>query len=63
MVYIVKKKDLSNKISKYLNDIKPDIVVITGHDAFNKFNNKYKNSDYFIDAIKKVEIMKNLMIN
>ena len=47
------EENLSNQISKYLNDIKPDIVIITGHDAFNKFNNKYKNSDCFIDAIKK----------
>lgn len=42
---------LFNNISKYLNDIKPDILVITGHDAYYKDRNRYKNSDNFIKAI------------
>lgn len=47
------EEDLYKKITKYLNDIKPDIVIITGHDAFNKNNNIYKNSDSFVKAIYK----------
>ncbi len=45
-------------ILKYLEDIKPDIVIITGHDAYYKEkgkmeNNKtYKNSDNFAKAIR-----------
>lgn len=39
-----------------LNNYKPDIVVITGHDAYYQKeskapNRKYKNSDFFIKAV------------
>ena len=47
---ISKEREISKQIKNYLEEIKPDIVVITGHDA--KYNNnKYKNSNYFIEAI------------
>lgn len=43
-------------MSKYLEDIKPDILIITGHDAYYKQKgiegNSYKNSDNFARAIK-----------
>ena len=42
-----KESDLPYNIEKYLNDINPDIVVITGHDSDVK-----KNSKYFSDAVK-----------
>lgn len=41
------EKEISNNIRKYLEDIKPDIVVITGHDS--KIRN---NTDYFCSAVK-----------
>lgn len=39
--------EMANNIEKYLDDIKPDIVVITGHDSEVK-----KNSKYFSEAVK-----------
>ncbi len=54
---LLKEKDISNKIEELLGEYKPDIVVITGHDAYykkGKINelNSYKNSLYYVDAIK-----------
>ena len=46
-----RENNLSNSIEKYLKDIKPDIVVITGHDVYNKTKNTYQNSRYFEKAI------------
>ncbi len=46
------------EIEQYLNDLRPDIVVITGHDSYlkNKGNkndiHNYKNSENFIRAIE-----------
>lgn len=40
--------EMSQNIEKYLSDVSPDIVVITGHDSDSK-----KNSKYFADAVKK----------
>ena len=51
----VKEKNITENIQKYLKDINPDIVVITGHDAYykKKIGEKcYKNSEYFIEAVK-----------
>ena len=48
-----KEENLYKEITNYLNDIKPDILVITGHDVYNKSNNTYKNSIFFEKAIKK----------
>ena len=55
---VMKEKDVSSNIERYLNDIKPDILVITGHDAYNSKeyddyanNNNYKNSANFINAV------------
>ena len=53
----LKESEIVNNIYSYLEDINPDIVVITGHDAYyNKRNNKsktnqYKNSENFKQAI------------
>jgi len=49
---------ISSKIYDLVQEYRPDIVVITGHDAyFSKKNNKddinnYENTGYFISAIK-----------
>ena len=47
---------MPNEISYLIKEIKPDILVITGHDAFNKghdLNNidSYKNSKYFVSSV------------
>jgi len=50
---------MPNQITKLLNDTRPDILVITGHDAYDSKTgdvsniNNYKNSNYFRDAIIK----------
>lgn len=51
-----KEEILYKNIRKYLEDIKPDILIITGHDAYYKKKGMgketYKNSDNFAKAIK-----------
>lgn len=47
-----KENNLYKNIDKYLNDIKPDIVIITGHDVYSKENDTYQNSENFEKAIK-----------
>ena len=52
----VNEKDVSNLTLKLLNKYKPDIVIITGHDAINKSKdidniNNYKNSKNFVNAV------------
>ena len=55
---LLKEENIPNKIYDLLNEYNPDIVVITGHDAyFKKRNNEgdiksYKNSIYFKKAIE-----------
>lgn len=50
------------KIHEWLNEYKPNIVVITGHDAYNKKSGNindlasYKNSSNFIDAVKEARV-------
>ncbi len=50
-----KEEDFTQNVKKYLELYNPDILVITGHDAYFKRkreNNDYKNTDNFINAIK-----------
>ncbi len=52
-----KEENVPSKIEDYLIEYRPDIVVITGHDAYYKNGQKnkldsYKNSSYYVDAIK-----------
>jgi len=55
----LKENEIPREINKYLDDLHPDIVVITGHDVFYKKNGKlndidsYKNSKNFAQAVKK----------
>ncbi|MGN1338036.1 MAG: sporulation peptidase YabG [Candidatus Coprovivens sp.] len=55
--FSIKEDEMANNIIKYLNDVRPDIVIITGHDAFNKKDgnkgdlNNYKNTKNFINAV------------
>ncbi|MDD4035824.1 MAG: sporulation peptidase YabG [Bacilli bacterium] len=55
---ILKEVEIENNITSFLNKLNPDILVITGHDAYYRKNegtnkSKYKNSDNFIKAVKK----------
>lgn len=51
------ERNIASRINELLENYKPDIVVITGHDAYYKKNNisdinSYKNSLYYVNAIK-----------
>ena len=54
----VKEDSISNNIKKLLEEYNPDILVITGHDAYYKKlgsesnNENYKNTSNFIKAVK-----------
>ena len=56
----IKENEMSDYILDLLTEIKPDIVVITGHDYYNKQGLKdlanYKNTAHFIDAIAGLKI-------
>lgn len=54
--YVFDEKEFQFKIDNLVKKHNPDIVVLTGHDAYYK-NKKYKNSNHFINTVK--EIRKN----
>ena len=55
---VIKEDALPAKIYRFLQEYTPDIVIITGHDAYYKKKgdsgdiNNYKNSLYFCESIK-----------
>lgn len=52
------EESVASEVTKYLYEINPDIVVITGHDFLKgedlKDINSYKNTQYFINAVKEI---------
>lgn len=52
--YIYKESEYKNIIKALLLKHKPNILVVTGHDAFNKNNKKYKNSNFFIECVAEI---------
>lgn len=54
----LKEADIKTEIRNYLENLNPDVVVITGHDAYYKRKGSeenvlnYKNTVNFIDAVK-----------
>ena len=54
----IKEANIKDKIKNIIDDYSPDILVITGHDAYYKKlgdetdNNNYKNTKNFIEAVK-----------
>ncbi len=54
----IKEENIFEQIYDLLNEYKPDIVVITGHDAYYRKRenisnvDNYKNTKYFIKAVK-----------
>ena len=54
----LKENEIKDKIGDLLDEYKPDILVITGHDAYFKRmgneddNSNYKNTINFIDAVR-----------
>lgn len=61
----IKESLISTKINDLLSEYNPDILVITGHDAYYSKNNdinnlaNYQNSSNFIKAIKKARKYEN----
>ena len=56
----INEKDMSLKINELIKEYRPDIIVITGHDAYYKKKgdisniNNYQNSDNFVKTIKEI---------
>lgn len=56
--YTVREEDLPIKVKTYLEEINPDIIIITGHDAYYQKKgavedlHNYKNSEKFVKAVK-----------
>ena len=56
----LRESEMAEKIPKLIEDYKPDILVITGHDAYYKRmgseddNNNYKNTLNFVKAVREV---------
>lgn len=59
--YVFNESEFQYKIKDLINKHNPNILIITGHDAYykNRKNNKYyKNSDYFINTVKEARKIK-----
>ena len=58
------EENYKNIVIKLLKKYNPNIIVITGHDAYYKKYNKYKNSSYFIETVHRIrkEYYKNNLI-
>lgn len=60
----VSEVDQPKKVKFLIEKYSPDILVLTGHDALNKNHksiydiNEYRNSAYFIEAVKKARAIK-----
>lgn len=51
----LKENELKDNVQKYLEKYNPDILVVTGHDAYyrkKRNGSEYKNTINFIDAVK-----------
>lgn len=61
----LKEDEIANKIPHILDEYNPDILVITGHDAYykkmgnSKNSDNYKNTKNFINAVKTSRKLKN----
>lgn len=57
---VIAEREQPEKVLQIVKDVKPDIVIITGHDAILKNTtnymdlNNYKNSRYFIKTVKEL---------
>ena len=53
--FCMKENEFCNNVINYLDKYNSDILVLTGHDAFyrkKRNNNNYKNTDYYVSAIR-----------
>jgi len=55
---VAKEREQPNLVERALNDYKPDILILTGHDGIKKESSNlnsiesYRNSKYFIQSVK-----------
>ncbi|NSL52879.1 sporulation peptidase YabG [Calidifontibacillus erzurumensis] len=66
------EKEMPEKVGKYIDQVRPDILVVTGHDAYLKSKGKpsdlkaYRHSRYFVETVyearKKVPHLDQLVI-
>lgn len=65
MGILEKEENMASKMKDLIKEYNPNIVVITGHDAFYKKRGNsddltfYKNSKYFVDAIHEARKLEN----
>lgn len=65
MGILEKEENMASKMKDLIKEYNPNIVVITGHDAFYKKRGNsddltlYKNSKYFVDAIREARKLEN----
>ena len=52
--YCFNVEEYKNKVISLIAKHNPNIIVITGHDAYYKKTNSYKNSEYFIQTVKEI---------
>lgn len=56
--YYFLEHEIKYKIISIIEEIRPDIIVITGHDSFNRMDMKdlknYRNTIYFMDSVKEI---------
>lgn len=55
--YHIEEAEMPNVVRKLLKQVCPDILILTGHDAYKKNGDRksldsYKNSRYFIEAVR-----------
>lgn len=48
----LREDEFKDELLHYLEEVRPDILVITGHDAYYKRTKNYKNSRYFLEAVR-----------
>ena len=48
----LREDEFKDELLHYLEEVRPDILVITGHDAYYKRTKNYKNSKYFLEAVR-----------
>lgn len=56
---VLKETEVASEIVSLVEQYHPSIVVITGHDAYYKNKDQYKNSRYFIEAVKEARNLEN----
>lgn len=60
--YKYNEKEYPDVIEDLVKKHNPNIVIITGHDAYHKKDNTYRNSKYFISCVKKIRKINNSIV-